>query len=114
MSDLPFDNYDWVKEKNSNRYYELHRLTCGFSNKIALISLVCLLKYSYEKKNNNISFIELINKLSPSSSSDLKEELADICYAFYSEPYDFDNYGIKSAKEVKDRVVEIMNFELPF
>jgi hypothetical protein len=115
MGDMPFDDevYDWIP-KEKPRYYDLHRLDVGFSNKVALISMICFLKRAYDKKGNKMTFIELIDKLADGTTQTLKAELADICNAFYSEPYDFDNYGFKSAKEIKVEVNRILQLELPF
>lgn len=112
---MPFDEevYNWVPKKEP-KYYNLNRLAVGFSNKIALVSMICSLKRAFDKSGKDITFIDLINKLADDSSNDLKEELADICGAFYSQPYDFDNYGFKSAKELKVEINRILSLELPF
>jgi hypothetical protein len=117
MNDLgmPFDDevYEWVPQVHP-KYYELHRLDVKFSNKVALISMICFLKRAYDKKGTKMTFIELIDKLTENTTETLKAELADICDAFYSEPYDFDNYGFKSAKEIKVEINRILFLELPF
>jgi hypothetical protein len=115
MGDMPFDNevYDWIpKERPKN--YELHRLYVKFENKVALISMICFLKKAYDNKGIKMTFSELIFKLADNTSRPLRAELADICNAFYSEPYEFDNYGFKSAKEIKVEVMKILDEELPF
>jgi hypothetical protein len=113
--EMPFDDevYDWIP-KDKPKYYELHRLDVKFSNKVALISMICFLKQAYDKKGVKMTFPELVYKLADNTSQPLRAELADICTAFYSEPYDFDNYGFKSAKEIKTEINKILNWELPF
>jgi hypothetical protein len=115
MGDMPFDDevYDWAP-KEKPKYYELHRLNVGFSNKTALISMICFLKRAYDKKGTKMTFLELINKLAEGTTETLKAELAEICNAFYSEPYDFDSYGFKSAKDIKTEINRILFLELPF
>ncbi len=116
MSDMPFDNevYSWVPEPK--KYYNLSRLACNFDSKVALISMVCSLKQAFKKSGKNLTTIELINKLVDDdfTTKELKEEIADICDAFYSDEETFNNFGCKSAKEIKIEVKKILYRELPF
>jgi hypothetical protein len=115
MNNLPFDDevHEWLP-KQKPKYYNLHRLACGFNNKMALISMICSLMQAYEQSKKVITFLELINKLSDETTDDLKKELAEICEAFYADPKIFDNFGFKSAKEIKIEVNRILSLELPF
>lgn len=110
--DLPFDEELYYKMSKIN--YEFHKLSCGFNSKIALISMVCSLKKAYYKSNKNISFDDLILKLSPETSDKLREEISHICEYFYDVDDEYNNYGFNSAKEIKYKIQQILNTELPF
>ena len=117
MHNLPLglDIYDYPVKPH--KYAEFFRLSCGFKNKVAVVSLICLLTSKYKDKDPNTTCKDVIKKLLKDNmpSNEMLEELSEICEGFMSPgSNDYINYNLKSAKEMQTEIIKIMNCELPF
>ena len=112
---ITLDVYNYPLKKA--KYAELYRLNCSFQNKVALVSIICLLTSKYKQQDVNTTCKDVINKLLKVNPTtlDMTEELAEICEGFMSPGFnDYNNYGLKSAKDMRTEILKIMDQELPF
>jgi len=108
MSDLPFD-------LEPEPRISLITLSCSFSNKVKLISLLCFLKESFwTQKQVNMSFESILNKIQENIGENTKRSIIDICDAFYTPGDSYNNYDLKSASQIKEEINKILDSELPF
>lgn len=105
------------KQKKSlyNEYFTLGNLNCTFTEKMALISLTCHLYKEYKKKKPDVTYYQLLYKLSENTG--LPEEvvvaLAIICEDFAYNCTEFPTFDLKN-KEILAKIREIMKKYLPF
>lgn len=114
--DLPFQDC-FEPLTRPYKYAEFNRLKCGFGNKVALISLICLLTNAYRKKNDTTTCEDVIKLLTKDNtiSEEMVDELAEICEGFMSPGFDdYNNYGFSNASDMKIEIIKILNTELPF
>ena len=118
MSDnmpMTLDVYNYPLK--DSKYAEFYRLNCSFQNKVALVSIICLLTSKYKQQDTNTTCKDVINKLLKDNPAtpDMTDELAEICEGFMSPGFnDYNNYGLKSAKDMRSEIIKIMDQELPF
>jgi uncharacterized membrane protein YvbJ len=73
------------------------------------------LKKAYSKSNNDIEIEELVKKLvNYNTSANLINQLIYLCSWFYDPDSDYDKFNLKSAKEIKLVIQDILDNELPF
>ena len=100
-----------------NRYFSLACLNVSPENKFALISLICFLTKQARKKNPEVSVDQVIRKVTNGkamNSNGLLRALTCICEDYLKTESEFPIFGAKSSKEIVDKVIEILNTELPF
>lgn len=100
-----------------NRYFSLACLNVSSENKFALISLICFLTKQARKKNPEVSVDQVIRKVTNGkamNSNGLLRALTCICEDYLKTESEFPIFGAKSSKEIVDKVIEILNTELPF
>lgn len=100
-----------------NRYFSLACLNVSPDNKFALISLICFLTKQARKNNPNVSVDQVIRKITNGkamNSNGLLRALTCICEDYLKTEGEFPIFGAKSSKEIVDKVIEILNTEMPF
>ena len=90
------------------------------SNKLALISLICLVTKKLREKDGNLSVKQVIEKIlqrpliySQSFDSFLIG-LSIICEDFLYEVKEIDNFGFTDSKQIINKIKELLNEWLPF
>lgn len=100
----------------STGYFSSEKL----SNKLALISLICLVTYKMREKDKNITVKTVIEKiiqrqLSTSETFDsFLFGLSIICEDFMYGVKEIDNFGFKDSKQVIQKIKELLNEWMPF
>lgn len=88
-----------------------------FSNKIAIISLVCHLTETLKAKKPDVTYWTVLYKLNKKCTNPVPEELLKrisiICEDFSYGCSIFPNFGVKE-KDIPDKIVEILNTWIPF
>lgn len=113
-SDLSYKGLKYLYE----RYFSLGGIAGEIDNKFALISLICILTNAAKKKNPDTNCYSIICKVTESCKNRLPEEyiqgLAIVCEDFMKGSNKFNACGLKSAKEMVDKINEILEKWLPF
>lgn len=100
----------------STGYFSSEKL----SNKLALISLICLVTYKMREKDKNITVKTVIEKiiqrqLNTSETFDsFLFGLSIICEDFMYGVKEIDNFGFKDSKQVIQKIKELLNEWMPF
>lgn len=104
--------------------YGLGKLGEKIDNKLCLISLICSFVLIARKNNPNVTVLECVKKLTDYESLDyvskndelvkFYENLAIVSESFLYGVSEGNTFGLKNAKEVKDKILEIINTRLPF
>lgn len=112
---LPFDEevYGWIP-KSVPTFYQISALPFDFNVRIMVITLICSLMAAYQKAGKDLTFEELIDKLLDQGSPSIRAELASMCSALYTYGSTYDKYGLKSAKDIKEKLNIVFKEELPF
>lgn len=100
-----------------NRYFTLGCLNASPEEKFALISLICFLTKQARKSKPETKVDQVLRKIIPErlhTSNGLLRALTCICEDFLSGNGEFPIFGAKSSKEIVDKIVEIVNKEMPF
>lgn len=100
-----------------SRYFSLKCLNVPFSDKFILISLICFLTLQARKKTPEATVEQVIRKVTngrASNSPGLLRALVCICEDYLAHSKEFPIFGAKSSKEIVDKIVEILNTEVPF
>lgn len=97
------------------RYFSTGHLAADINMKFALISLIGYIVYNMKKKNPDVSYYEVCNKLMEGLGF---EEVNVKCLAIMAEDFsygctDFPTFGIKP-KEMPEKIREILKKYMPF
>ena len=90
------------------------------SNKLALISLICLVTKKLREKDGNLSVKTVIEKIlqRPLFYTEAFDAfligLAIICEDFLYETKEIDNFGFTESKQIIAKIKELLNEWLPF
>lgn len=95
------------------KWFSLGYIKGNFKEKIALISLLCALRYELRKKKSNVNFYELLMKIDPSIPIDFAKGLTVICEDFAYECSEFETFGLQ-IKDYPKTIKEILHKLLPF
>lgn len=97
-----------------DKYFSLSTLGSDFSNRIALIGMVCFLFSKLKPKNPDLTYWTLLYKI---GKSEVPEEflikLSIICENFGKNCKEFPDFGIQP-KEMPGKIKEILHNWLPF
>lgn len=97
------------------QYFSLGKIASDINEKFALISLIGYIVYNMKKKRPDVSYYEVVYKLSEGlgiSESEIKS-LAIIVEDFSYECTEFPTFGLKS-KEMPQKIREILSKKMPF
>lgn len=114
------DNYSYKDlQAIYERYFSLGGIAGEIDNKFALISLICLLTDNQKKKNPDITCYEVIEKITSKGRGGRLPEmylqgLAIVCEDFRKGSNSYNMCGLKSGKEMVDRINDILDKWLPF
>ena len=113
------ENYSYSDLKAIyERYFSLGGIAGEIDNKFDLISLICLLTDNQKKKNPDITCYEVIEKITAKGKNKLPEPyifgLSIVCEDFRKGSESFNNCGLKSGKEMVEKINEILDKWLPF
>lgn len=113
---LPFDS---EKDLDFWKYADLlmcnfHKMCITFQERVKLIELLCILYRNIKEKKPDIKIKDIIDKYFPNTSEDMRRELADLCFTFYSDHDKYSSYGIKTGTELIAECRKILLNELPF
>lgn len=95
--------------------FTLGYLNTDIKNKFALISLICYTVYKLKEKKPDITYYQIINKLSDGSGMNELEKysLAIICEDFAYGCRDFPTFELKG-KEITEKIKELLKSYMPF
>ena len=86
--------------------------------KIELLTLLCVLKQAFDKKGESITARKLLERVRKdkfdSTSESVVQSLSVLMDSFYSPKDTYSTYGLKSGREISDRINYILDKELPF
>ena len=104
-----------TKQKIYNECFSLGNLNCTFTEKMALISLICYIKQQLSKKKPDVTYYQVIQKFNTPTSipEEVVQALAIICEDFAYGVKDFPTFDLKS-KEMVAKIKEILARYLPF
>lgn len=101
-----------------DKYFSLQRIDGDIDNKFALISLICLLTDAQRKKSPGVTCYSIIKKvlsiIKLEIPDDYCEGLAIICEDFMIGTNKYNSCGLKSSKEVIEKIGQILANWLPF
>lgn len=100
-----------------SKYFTLQCLNVPFTAKCELISYICFLTVQARKKKPEVTVDQVIRKVTQgvtSNSPGLLRALTCICEDELIAPFDFPLFGAESSKEIVNRIVAILNTEIPF
>lgn len=107
------DLRDYYKE-----YFSLGCIATDIGTKFALISLICFLTKQARNKTPEATTWQVIKKVRQGKESHNSERLlkglAVICDDFMKNTTEFLTFNLKSAKEMVDKINEILDKELPW
>ena len=97
------------------QYFSLGKIASDINEKFALISLIGYIVYNMKRKKPDVSYYEVIYKLSEGLGiSDLEiKTLAVIVEDFSYECTEFPTFGLKP-KEMPGKIREILSKKMPF
>lgn len=117
---LPFNNrcVEYQKE------FGLGNLGIKIDNKLILVSLICSFVLAARKKNPAISVLDCVKTLTDYETlleddpiGEIRkyyENLAILCESFLYGVEEGNTFGLKNAKDLKNKVAEILSTRLPF
>lgn len=100
-----------------SRYFTLECINASFEEKVALISLICFLTQQARKKNPDVTVDQVFRKILPETkrpSNGLLRALTCMCEDYLKGETTFPIFGAKSSKEIVDKILEILDKEMPF
>lgn len=101
-----------------SRWFSLNGIAGEIDNKFAVISLICLLTNAQKKKNPDTTCYEVIKKVTAKGGLTLPEDnlkgFAVVCEDFLKGSTSFNSCGLKTSKEMIDKINEILANWLPF
>ncbi len=89
------------------------------SDRLVLISLICFSYKHLKAKDNSLTFLILLQKI----TKDFKpnkvfrehlENLAIVCEDFYYGTNEIESFGLTKSKEIIDKIKEILKTWIPF
>ena len=97
------------------KYFNLGAIASDINTKFALISLICFITTSMKKKNPDVTYYKVVNKLCEGTGTTENEikGLAIMCESFAYECTEFPTFNIKP-KDMPKTVKDILNKRLPF
>lgn len=97
------------------QYFSLGKIASNINEKFALISLIGYIVYNMKRKRPDVSYYEVVYKLSEGLGiSDLEiKALAIIVEDFSYECTEFPTFGLKP-KEMPEKIREILSKKMPF
>ena len=117
FKDLSYEEKSWIYTKN----FSTGAFSSGkLHNKLALISLICLLTKKLREKDGNLTVKVVIEKLlqkplNPIDSFDsFLIGLAVICEDFLYGVTEIDNFGFTDSKQLINKIKELLNEWFPF
>ena len=119
------DDFNQLSYSEKTFFYIKNFSTGGFSsgklsNKLALISLVCLVTKKLREKDGNLTVKQVIEKimqrplLEQQSFDSFLIGLAIICEDFLYEVKEIDNFGFSDSKQIINKIKELLNEWQPF
>lgn len=94
--------------------FSLHWFGNDISNKFALISLICYLKYKLSAKKPDVTHYQIIMKCGGENlPEDVVKALAVICSDFGYGCTEFPLFGLKD-KQIPNKIKELLQNYLPF
>ena len=89
------------------------------SDRLVLISLICFSYKQLKIKDNSLTFLILLQKITKDFKpqkvfSDHLENLAVVCEDFYYGTNEIENFGLTKSKEIIDKIKEILKTWTPF
>lgn len=97
-----------------NKYFSLGNLSSSFTEKMALISLVCYITEKLKAKKPDVTHYQIIRKLSsPSIPEDFIKGLAIVCEDFAYCTKDFPTFDLKD-NDIPKKISELLERYLPF
>ena len=119
------ENFKDISYEDKVSFYTRNFSTGSFSseklsNKLALISLLCLLTKKLREKEGNLTVKQVIEKLlqRPLNINESFDAfligLAIICEDFLYGVKEIDNFGFTDSKQVVNKIKELLNEWLPF
>lgn len=100
------------------KWFSLGGIAGEIDNKFALISLICALTAAQKNKNPDITCYEVIKKIiakgGPQLTDDYLFGLSIVCEDFLKGSTKFNTCGLKTAKEMVEKINEILEKWLPF
>ena len=101
-----------------SKYFSLNGIAGEIDNKFALISLICALTAAQKNKNPDITCYEVIKKIiakgGPQLTDDYLFGLSIVCEDFLKGSTKFNTCGLKTAKDMVEKINEILEKWLPF
>lgn len=104
--------------------YGLGNLGTKIDNKLILVSLICSFTLMARAQNPSMTVMEVIKKLTNyetiamddkyGEEGKFYENLAITCESFMYGVTEGNTFGLKTGKEVRDKVIEIISNRLPF
>ena len=104
--------------------YGLGYLGDKIDNKLILISLICSFTLMVRKQNPSVTVMDCIKKLTDYESLPMNiksshvgkfyENLAIVCESFMYGVTEGNTFGLKNGLELKNKVTEIINNQVPF
>lgn len=106
---------DFVELKSLyNKHFWIGGIGNDFSNKLALLSLICYLFFKLKQKKPDLTYWEMLYKIGKDcTGEDVLKRIAIICE---SESYGcniFPNFGIED-KKIPGKIQELLREILPF
>lgn len=118
--DMTFQDKQVVYDKE----FSLGFLGDKIDNKLILISLICSFVLMARKKDSSLTVLDCVKKLTDYEQlasvdkfgidGKFYESLAVICESFLYGVTEGNTFGIKNAKDLKDKVKEILSNRVPF
>ena len=98
-----------------NEVYTLGNLNCTFTEKMALISLICHLYKEFKKKKPDITYYQIVYKIGEPLSvpDEIIQALSIICEDFAYGCSEFPTFDLKN-KEIISKIKEILKRYMPF
>lgn len=105
------------------QYFSLRNVHTSIDNKFGLISLVCFLTKQARVKKPDATCLQVLEKVNAPTKEnpflacpdgDFIKGLAIICEDYMLTEGDFMTFGLKSAKDIVNKIREILGTELPF
>lgn len=109
------------KQKIYKKFFSTGYLSLDLNDKLVLISLVALVSDKMKKKNQLLTTLEILKKITNSNSPkddsffyEFLERLAIIVDDFSYGSSKFDSCGLKSSEEIIKKIKILLDMWLPF